>query len=521
MEDAAQKRAARLAAVQRRAASEPGDTGALHTAADGAVHVVPPDMPRHSIRLGTLDDAMLSLMQGAEGAVLGGGDGASLAGRFFRAAFRNATALAWERRKANQRFAAGLTGWFKAGPIGGSGGGAFAGMQRYRVSFATSNASQNCKWEDEEVSCVPAPLLAATLKQVHSTGQGSAARENLKPHIMSLVSPNMFWSLLLAVGAPASTALQRFLPKLDWGFLEARARKQSAKGIASAESEAQWQAYTGKSQAGQPGVANKPDSAGGAAGSLSLSADQCQALQKWLEMSADAWDAALDASGVGADGAPSGDLAELIGRAGAQAAAAQGLTGKDLASTTIPPVLGTPEELDGQWDSLLDWLRDHGDLVGAIWASLEAGSPLSAPVAAQEVLECSEAGQHVLLHGVWVLVTKLATVWIGRARAAETQAALHRVVCGGRDTGTDAPVTAKAATRHALHTLQAFGIHSLPELCAFDADLLADQLGASGVRVPAAHGGALTTIQQSHVEAWQAQAKAVLAEQPWMQSPGQ
>jgi len=207
-----------------------------------------------------------------------------------------------------------------------------AGLQQVCVRFASSPSNRDCEWLQDTVDCIPIPLLKTvfvsftsaaffcTLAMVSdlylysvvqsqmytsasSLGLSSSASENFKPHIMSLVSPRLYWALLQAVGPPVDTALQRLLPDLDWNFVRARQRRASAKGVASADSEHQWKQLraTGRREQqrqadiwsdvatfAQPGCI-------AASVCVSRPSDACVALlRRWADRSGNDWDAVLD-----------------------------------------------------------------------------------------------------------------------------------------------------------------------------------------------------------------------------------
>ena len=145
-----------------------------------------------SVRLSSIPELMLSLA----GAAVQPGDSAdttagSISSRFFRDAYKRESAFAWERSRANQRLAAGFTGWFDIVPpttpaaadtlVATAGSPAQdveqgasststqrqSMLQQMQVRFATSPSSRECEWLQESVDYIPEALLRTVLVSEH------------------------------------------------------------------------------------------------------------------------------------------------------------------------------------------------------------------------------------------------------------------------------------------------------------------------------------------------------------------
>jgi len=106
------------------------------------------------------------------------------------------------------------------------------------VEFKTGQRA----WKTEEVQGFSEEALREVIKSVLDQPEGddpdealSHPREKLRPHLLPLYSPRVFWSLMWLKGGGqecVERALKSILPDRNWEFLQQRARRRTDKARA-------------------------------------------------------------------------------------------------------------------------------------------------------------------------------------------------------------------------------------------------------------------------------------------------
>jgi len=169
-----------------------------------------------------------------------GGNFNSAGARKFRRATREARRQHEEVVKANQRFAAAISGNYEISlESSGRLGRTAASDQVLKVTFTRNRTPFT-----EVFDVMPEDLIRAVITETVNTphaGEDMLAhpRERLRPDQMALHSPMVFWNIVrLKGGHDLIQALQTLVPDVDFAWMLARVRRKSERARMAAATEA-------------------------------------------------------------------------------------------------------------------------------------------------------------------------------------------------------------------------------------------------------------------------------------------
>lgn len=168
--------------------------------------------------------------------------------KFFRRLTKNEVIRQYERTEADAKYAAALANDFTITPSEQASTYRLSEDEPLEVALqVTYGRGGRRKNGKESVMGMSEVLLREAVLSVvndtdyHEDDQLEHPREGLRPHILPLVSPRVFWSLIHIKGGGTDcveNGLKSLLPQVDWSFLEHRVRKESQRAKNARHTEA-------------------------------------------------------------------------------------------------------------------------------------------------------------------------------------------------------------------------------------------------------------------------------------------